>query len=411
MVNIRHIQVGVVSMLLLVATGSFAQTATSQNPKYPIQVDASYLKTHPLPHLKYLALDLLSPDTKEALNREADAALSGNANAIGAASTIVSVPRWPGSFAFDGPVQPFIMVGNLPQTTGKTFINTQLVPISLVFDGIINPKTGTTAVINTSPFVVAKTLAGPDFAKATYTDGFVQFADAVQRAEFQPVRRTNWHTILNLPTMFAPVKIHVPSSMVKVFQLPDGRIFCLLDDTFLLNQLTALLSSERVGARKLRIYLIRNTFLASGVVGFHTALETDVIGSQIFVQTLAYVPWIDSDVAAVVFGDAALSDVVALSHEVSEWMNDPFGTNAVTPSWQFPGEPGHCQGNLETGDPVEVLPSSLQTFPVTIGGFTYHPQNEALLQWFAQVSPSNALDGAYSYPNESSLTSPSTSCP
>jgi hypothetical protein len=92
-------------------------------------------------------------------------------------------------------------------------------------------------------------------------------------------------------------------------------------------------------------------------------------------------------------------------------MNDPFTTNAVIPSWQFPGEPGVCQGNLETGDPVEGLAPDLVTFPVTIGGVTYHPQNEALLQWFAQVSPSNALDGAYSYPNESSLTAPSLSCP
>src|ERR1700730_1337774 len=124
-----------VSTLLLIATGGFAQTPTPQTPQYPIQVDANYFNTHTLPHLKYLALDLLSPDTKAALNREAEAVLSGNANAIGAASTIVSVPRWPGSFAFDGPVQPFVMVGNFPQTTSRTFINTQLVPISLVFDG------------------------------------------------------------------------------------------------------------------------------------------------------------------------------------------------------------------------------------------------------------------------------------
>ena len=131
----------------------------------------------------------------------------------------------------------------------------------LVFDGITNPKTGTTAAINTGPIVVAKTLAGPDFAKEAYTDGFVQFADAVQRAEFQPVRRTNWYTVLNPPTMFGPVKIHVPSSVAEVFQLPDGKIFCLLDITFLGDQLTALLSSEPLTARQLRIYLISNTFL------------------------------------------------------------------------------------------------------------------------------------------------------
>ena len=407
-----------VSTLLLVATGGFAQTPTPQNPKYPIQVDANYFNTHTLPHPKYLALDLLSPNTKTALNREAEAVLSGNANAIGAVSTIISIPRFSGSFT-SGPVQPFIMVGNLPQTTGKTIIKTQLVPISLVFDGIINPMTGTTAVINTGPTVVGKTLAGPDFAHSAYTDGLsLQFADAVQRAEFQSVRRTDWHTVLNPPTMFAGVTIHVPSTAVRVFQLSsDGKIFCLLDITFLENQLNALLNSEPLTPRQFRIFLIRNTFLFQGgnpnnccVVGFHTAAEA-ITSTQTFIQTLAYASWVDSDVAAQFLGNANFMDIVALSHEISEWMNDPFVNNAVIPSWQFPGEPGICQGNLEVGDPVEVLAHNLVTFPVTIGGFTYHPQNEALLQWFAQVTPSNAIDGAYSYPNESSLTSASISCP
>ena len=412
-----------VSTLLLIATGGFAQTPTPQIPKYPIQVDANYFKTHIPPSPKYLALDLLSPDTKTALNREAQAALSGNANAIGAASTIVSIPRFSGSFT-SGPVQPFIMVGNPPPTTGKTLIKTQLVPISLVFDGFINPQTGTTAVINTGPFVVGKTLAGPDFARTQYTDGFsLQFADAVQRAEFQSVRRTDWHTILNPPTMFAGVTLHVTStdpSIVQVFQLPDGKIYCLFDFNFFRNQLNTLLQSEPLTPRQLRIFLIKNTFLFQGgnpanccVVGFHTANET-ITSTQTFLQTYAYASWIDSDVATQFLGNPTFMDIVALSHEISEWMNDPFPgilTNAVTPPWQFPGHPGVCQGNLEVGDPVEVLAQNLITFPVTLGGFTYHPQNEALLQWFAQVTPSDAINGAYSYPNENSLTSASISCP
>jgi hypothetical protein len=52
------------------------------------------------------------------------------------------------------------------------------------------------------------------------------------------------------------------------------------------------------------------------------------------------------------------------------------------------------------------LPHS--TFPVVMpNGFTYHPQNEALLQWFEFQSPSDALDGAYSYPDTTILTHPS----
>ena len=63
-------------------------------------------------------MDLLSPDTKTALNREAEAVLAG------AASTIVSVPRWPGSFAFDGPgfASPIdVEVGEVVERDGFVF--------------------------------------------------------------------------------------------------------------------------------------------------------------------------------------------------------------------------------------------------------------------------------------------------
>jgi hypothetical protein len=50
-----------------------------------------------------------------------------------------------------------------------------------------------------------------------------------------------------------------------------------------------------------------------------------------------------------------------------------------------------------------------QLFPITVSGFKYHPQNEALLQWFESTAPSDALDGAFSYPNENVLPSPNVS--
>jgi len=40
-------------------------------------------------------------------------------------------------------------------------------------------------------------------------------------------------------------------------------------------------------------------------------------------------------------------------------------------------------------------------FPITMpNNFTYHPQNEALVQWFEFQSPSTAINGAYSYPDK-----------
>jgi hypothetical protein len=62
----------------------------------------------------------------------------------------------------------------------------------------------------------------------------------VQRAEFQFARRSDWHTILNPPVMFAPVTIHVPASALASgapFQLSDGKIYCVMDITFFENQL------------------------------------------------------------------------------------------------------------------------------------------------------------------------------
>jgi hypothetical protein len=104
-----------------------------------------------------------------------------------------------------------------------------------------------------------------------------------------------------------------------------------------------------------------------------------------------------------------------LSHEISESFNDPF-INTRVPTWQFPGQPSGstvCQGNLETGDPVEVL--STATIPLTLKEkqeiFTFHPQNEALLQWFEMGTTSNAIDGAFSYPDETVLPHSAVPCP
>jgi len=63
-----------------------------------------------------------------------------------------------------------------------------------------------------------------------------------------------------------------------------------------------------------------------------------------------------------------------------------------------------CQNNLEVGDVIEFLPN--QIFPITLNGMTYHNQTEALVQWFKGVTPSDAIDGAFSYPDTTVLTKP-----
>lgn len=97
--------------------------------------------------------------------------------------------------------------------------------------------------------------------------------------------------------------------------------------------------------------------------------------------------------------NGGFQDVTALSHEMSETFNAPFVNNA-TPWWLAPS--GHCQNNLETGDVTEGLANP--TFPITLNGATWHPQTEALLPWFAGVTPTKAIHCAYSYPDITALT-------
>jgi hypothetical protein len=93
---------------------------------------------------------------------------------------------------------------------------------------------------------------------------------------------------------------------------------------------------------------------------------------------------------------------------MSETFADPFvvsdGIHGLTPWWLSPN--GNCQNTMEVGDVIENLPNGV--YSVALNGFTYHPQNEALMQWFDTGQPSDALDGAFSYPDTSVLTSPAT---
>ncbi len=120
--------------------------------------------------------------------------------------------------------------------------------------------------------------------------------------------------------------------------------------------------------------------------------------------TFAWASWIPSPD---IFGPG-LTDVVPLSHEISEWGHDPFVNNFVNP-WQVPGEPQYsCSNILETGDPlvgVDFAAGSSNPDPGT--GPAWHLQDEAFLWWFAR-NPTQASNGAYSYTG--TFASPAPTC-
>jgi len=323
----------------------------------------------------------------------------------------------------------FNMIGNSPLVGGTTVIPANLSAISLQ---LLNPDGSVFINVPFAPFEQL-ILNSPNFENAKYSVGGTQFGDAVQRAEFFNTMKQNWHTLLN-PSIVNRTTIQVPATVQ--IQFFDGTILTVpgyIPSTasdgstvvFMLDLLFSLLDfnqavNDIVGGSfatsAMNYHVYPNTFLFSVVdeqgdltccvAGFHEYIFDPTTNPQ---QRWIYsfTPWISPGVFS-----GGVQDVTALSHETSEALNDPFGFNIV-PTWQFPGLPGFCQANLETGDPVEVLATS--TVPILIKEkgqvFQYHPQTEALLQWFEIGNASNAIGGAYSYPDTTALTQTATPCP
>ena len=86
----------------------------------------------------------------------------------------------------------------------------------------------------------------------------------------------------------------------------------------------------------------------------------------------------------------ASGDISALSHEVAEWMDDPF-VNNPTKKWGHVGQVSGCQSNLEVGDPLSGTIKS-----VVVGTKTYHVQELAFFSWFYHQSPSIGINGKFS---------------
>ena len=370
--------------------------------------------------------------------------VSSTSSSIGGVITgLDTVPTFAGAFFNPNPsilgsrpngVFPFIMIGNDPRVGRTTRIHTKITAVSLT---LLNADG---SVLSSMPFAPFEDLTedSPNFEEANYASGHrIQFGDAVQRAEFFNSMDEDWHTVLGEPKIVNRVTFTIPrfvnvqfaDGSIKSVQAyyfghaPNGDPFVelldLLFNALNSNQAVSDIVAGNFATNAININMYPNTFLFSinnqgvpascCVLGFHTYYyEPGATPQPRWMFNFA--TWISPGL----FG-GGFQDVTALSHEISETINDPF-INTIVPTWQFPNQPptSHdCQANLETGDPVEVL--STATVPITLREhrevFTYHPQTETLLQWFEMGATSDAIDGAFSFPNETALPHSAAPCP
>jgi hypothetical protein len=303
-------------------------------------------------------------------------------------------------------------VGALPQHGGTTTINAPVVPITVQ---LLDQK-GAPILSSSASQYETNVVNSPVFSPGTWSSSATptELSDAIQRAEFFSTAKADWHTELG-PDPTSAVVVQIPYGAYFFALNSDGSCcrFILVDantfDNVLFNTIVDAITNGTITTTSISTLLFPNTYLYLGdlnhccVLGFHTYVYNDLPNGVEQRWVGNYSSWISPGLF-----QGGLQDVTALSHEMAETFADPFvvsdGIHGLTPWWLAPN--GNCQNNMEVGDVIENLPDGL--YPVSLNGFTYHPQNIALSQWFDTGQPSNALDGAYSYPDESVLTSPAT---
>lgn len=376
---------------LLLGAPVLPQSLPGDNPTVPIDAENGFLQNQGA-QPRFQSATKISPRTLAAVLQQRAA----------------TVPHFSGSFSAEGKTFPYTLVGTSPRTGGTTQIPTQIIAISLLFEGVLD-QDGEPIVLDPGP-VLNRVQGSPNFRPYSYQTGLTQFADAVQRAQFFKVMNPDWHTLLGAPEMLMPVTIDVQSGMAKVYRnRSTGATYAVVDTRFFLSQLNTIVQLERLRPDALVMIVTNNVFLAPQgdvkqccLLGFHTAFASGPAGRMQQVQTLVWASWVDQGL----FGNS-IGDVTPLSHEISEWMNNPFGNNVV-PAWQPLGTSAACQTNLETADPVAAVPNA--GFSVNIDGFTFHPQTEVLLPWFTRQGTLDSIDGAFSFPDESLVTEASRPC-
>lgn len=330
----------------------------------------------------------------------------------------------------------FTMAGNDPKLGNTTIFPGPILEVSwqlLHADG---------SVFTTVPFAPFETpfLNSPNFVGLNYRTGnSIEYEDAVHRAQFFSTMKSSWHSVIT-PKVVDKITIQVPffvnvqlagGTVVQARSYftgtaADGRTFVLmLSPLFNLLFDNAVVNEINLGNFKtnaMNMSLFPNTFLFSlnqnnpnvpggcCTLGFHTYFANFDGTFPQHRYITQYASWISPGL----FG-AGFQDVTALTHELAESFGNPFVSNR-TPNWQFPGEPANaavCQSNLEEGDPIEVLANATTSLKVTEGAFsfTYHPQNIPLWQWFEMGATSSAIDGAFSFPDETVLPHSALPCP
>jgi hypothetical protein len=283
------------------------------------------------------------------------------------------------------------------RTIGTSLGTTTFDPTVAVDNCMKTPNDIPLAVFQESPlFNSVETDSGSfDFGGTTVARD--QYVDAFQRGNFWQVineGREDYHTLLSPVEVLPTMMVNVPAAYGTTLPstaFPSCSSSGVVDFGWFRNQLVGTLlpqlAPQDVSPANFPIFLVHNVVLADTVTDFNTCC-TGGFHSSTGASPIQTYSFVNFNSTGIFPKD---TDTVAGSHEIAEWMNDPFGNNRV-PSWGHIGQQKNCQGNLEVGDPINAVSAP----PIVMrNGFTYHLQELTFLSWFFG-GPSSGIHGWYS---------------
>lgn len=295
------------------------------------------------------------------------------------------LPHWDGHFIDQsGKDVCFTMVGTDPANGGvTTMIPVSIIPVVIkIGDTTFDPQQHT---VQNGLNVIQNTIASPLFGSYPFKAGKVQlgttqYADAFQRANFWSSVQQNsaYHVLLEHPQVVAPLVIdatgfgEVTSEKGITVGIVDQGPFARQLNLYLLKNLLFFDSGV------LPLFISYNVYLKlpdrTGASGYHSVFGNTLNSYCLRVcVTYAYATYVDTEGATSI----PAQDVSTLSHEIAEWMDDPFNNNVVSCN--------ATKGSLEVADPLEGEDKGKDgygSYPYKMSGFTYNLQSLAFLPYF-----------------------------
>lgn len=350
-----------------------------------------------------------------------------------------TIPHW--SFTYTDPTNATsytaTMVGSDPRQNGSTTVKTEIIPLEFDFVAAgqdlsaVSALYGYTATpVNWQADPTAgtmsdvdKTLASPIYQNNTYDADLGgdtgQYGDVFMRAQFDKIG-TGYHVNIANQSVLPKQTFAVPASQGVAYQRFSGAVAGIVESTWFSTKLQQLMGSLHIDATTVPIFLTHNVLLFGGhnnytnccTLGYHGAAMPLGHGAgqangkgnnavQTFIYAAYTTPNTYTGFSPTTSPTRGLSDIHALSHEVAEWLDDPFVDNGVQP-WQTPTAPQYgCTGVLETGDPVVGVWFPLSGNPDADANRLWHPEDEVNANWFTRDGTSplglNSWDGRYTF--------------